>query len=280
MKHIIVPVDFSEEAIGSLEFSLKMARRLESHVIMVYVLEDKNALGAKSFEEGTAIAEQKFAELHKKFRSSIAPGVELTFKVRRGNIVDEVSKESNHEHASLIMCSSVRLSGFNALYKTNTAYKIIANTKPPVLSFKNDHIPETIKKILVPLDTTPETRQKATTAAEFAKAFHASVEILAMNTSGGKEAQRVLDNYTDQVELYFKDRKIPFHSECVTGSKVIKNMMDHAEKVNADVICIMTEQEVKTSNFLLGSFALQIVNESPVPVLSVRPRDTKVQSYR
>ena len=45
------------------------------------------------------------------------------------------------------------------------------------------------------------------------------------------------------------------------------------KKINADIITIMTEQELTTANLFLGAYAQQMVNHSPIPVLSVHAKE-------
>ncbi len=42
--------------------------------------------------------------------------------------------------------------------------------------------------------------------------------------------------------------------------------------IDADLIAIMSEQNKKHSSLLLGPFAQQMVNHSPVPIISLRPQ--------
>ena len=46
----------------------------------------------------------------------------------------------------------------------------------------------------------------------------------------------------------------------------------HTNKVNADMIAIMTEQESSFSTLIMGTFAQQMLSQSTIPVLTVRPR--------
>jgi hypothetical protein len=46
--------------------------------------------------------------------------------------------------------------------------------------------------------------------------------------------------------------------------------IDYALSKSADLISIMTEQETP-ANILLGPHAQQLVNQSPVPILSIHP---------
>ncbi|MFA5194156.1 MAG: universal stress protein, partial [Bacteroidales bacterium] len=47
----------------------------------------------------------------------------------------------------------------------------------------------------------------------------------------------------------------------------------YAEQIDADLIIIMTEQEEELSNIWLGPYAQQMVNNSPIPVMSVHPKE-------
>ena len=45
--------------------------------------------------------------------------------------------------------------------------------------------------------------------------------------------------------------------------------IEYALKVDANLISIMTEQEKTTKNLWLGAYAQQMVNHSPIPVMSI-----------
>jgi len=45
--------------------------------------------------------------------------------------------------------------------------------------------------------------------------------------------------------------------------------IDHAQKVGADLIVIMTEQETAISNIFVGPYAEQMIHKSRIPVLSM-----------
>ncbi len=57
------------------------------------------------------------------------------------------------------------------------------------------------------------------------------------------------------------------------GGNITNVTIAYAEKINADLIVIMTEQEPQIGSFFLGKFAQQMVNNSPVPVLVVPTRE-------
>jgi hypothetical protein len=49
--------------------------------------------------------------------------------------------------------------------------------------------------------------------------------------------------------------------------------IDYANKVDANLIIIMTEQVSSPSNLILGPYSLQMISRSPMPVMSVQPKE-------
>ncbi len=50
-----------------------------------------------------------------------------------------------------------------------------------------------------------------------------------------------------------------------------QNIIDYAIKADGDLIMIMTQQEIDFTNYFIGSTAQEILNNSEIPVLSIRP---------
>ena len=54
---------------------------------------------------------------------------------------------------------------------------------------------------------------------------------------------------------------------------MINTIIDFALNNKADLISIMTEQNETLADFVLGTYAQQMLNKSPIPVLSVTPKE-------
>mgnify|MGYP000974535028 CR=1 FL=1 len=63
------------------------------------------------------------------------------------------------------------------------------------------------------------------------------------------------------------------YTETIEADNITNATIKYAQKVNASLIAIMTEQETTASNILLGPYAQQMVNHSPIPVLSIQPKE-------
>ena len=82
--------------------------------------------------------------------------------------------------------------------------------------------------------------------------------------------------YMKQVISALKKEQIPYAYDYKLGANVTDSTIAYAESVNADLIIIMTEQEAQIGSFFYGKFAQQMVNRSPIPVLTLAPREDLV----
>jgi nucleotide-binding universal stress UspA family protein len=125
----------------------------------------------------------------------------------------------------------------------------------------------------LPIDSSQETRQKVPFAATIAELFNSKIHVLSLYTTNFKSVRKRVDNYAEQAINYLKDKKIKHTLEALVSDNVTKTTIEYATKVEADLIAIMTEQETTTANLFLGPYAQQMVNHSPIPILSVRSKE-------
>ena len=56
----------------------------------------------------------------------------------------------------------------------------------------------------------------------------------------------------------------------IQGSDLTEMTIEYAKSINADLISIMAEQGEQPVSLLLSPYAQQMVNLSPIPVLTIR----------
>jgi nucleotide-binding universal stress UspA family protein len=94
-----------------------------------------------------------------------------------------------------------------------------------------------------------------------------------------KAVRYKVDNYSKQVQKYLDEENIPYKVESVDAENITNATIEYAKAVDADMIAIMTEQETTTANLFLGAYAQQMVNHSPIPVLSIHAKEyVRIQS--
>jgi nucleotide-binding universal stress UspA family protein len=141
----------------------------------------------------------------------------------------------------------------------------------PVITVRQDFpAGKNIDRILVPVDSSPETLQKFPFIATLAEMFGSEVHLVATHYSQLKSIQRIAENLADQGAKYFEKHHVKLVRDKIISNDITKMTIDYALNMGADMVSIMTEQETP-ANILLGPHAQQMVNQSPVPILSIHP---------
>jgi nucleotide-binding universal stress UspA family protein len=194
--------------------------------------------------------------------------------LRKGKVYQEIANQAKYNDASIIIAGTHGVTGYEEFWIGSNAYRIVSYAPCPVITVRYDFEikPEGITSIILPIDSTQDTRQKVPFTVQIARAFQADVHILALYTTTIKSVQRKVDNYARQVQKFLDEAGVNYSTESMFADNITNAAIEYAGKVDADLLAIMTEQETTASNILLGPFAQQMVNHSPIPVLSIQPK--------
>ena len=276
MNEIIVAIDFSKGSLHALDYAIDFANHVKSNIMMVWVDGHLNQDFAFSAEvnEFRDEANKNMEEILKSRKGALKNG-KLSYKLRKGKIYQEIANQAKANNAKLVIAGTHGVTGYEEFWIGSNAYRIVSYAPCPVITVRYDFnmSEEGIKSIVLPIDNTLDTRQKVAFTVETAKAFGADIHILALYSTNIKTMQRKVDNSARQVQKLISDEGINHYLETVHADNITNASINYALKVNADLIAIMTEQETTASNILLGPFAQQMVNHSPVPVLSIQPKE-------
>jgi nucleotide-binding universal stress UspA family protein len=275
MKKILVAIDFSECSINALEHGITIANKADAGVEMMFVVKPDSSKDL--FTEGaqtlSAMVKDKFEELLEKYQPKLGKN-KLTYLIKQGKVYHEIITEADKKEVFLVIAGTHGSSGFEEFWMGSNANRIVSALRKPVITIRGGvSIKRDLEKIILPLDSTPETRQKVPFTAYMAKIFNAEVHILRVYTSNVAAVIRKVDSYSEQVVKHLEEENIHYVLESVHADNLTDATIDYALKVNANLISIMTEQEIATKNLLLGPYAQQMVNHSPIPVLSIHPKE-------
>lgn len=274
MKQIIVAIDFSKTSLNALAYGINIAGKAGADVQMVWV---DNTTSEEVVFEGFANEERNenvalLKELQEKYAKTLKGG-RLDFKTRKGKVYIELAQQAKSTGADLIIAGTHGVSGFEEYWIGSNAYRIVTSVPCPVITLRYDFHVGDIKKIVIPIDSSQETRQKIPVAAQIAQLFDSEIHILSLYSTPLKSVQKRIDNYAQQVAEYLEERKIRYIPVTKESDNITRTTIDYSEEIGADLIAIMTEQETTTANIFLGPYAQQIINNSPRPVLSLRSRE-------
>lgn len=275
MNKIIVAIDFSECSINAFLHGLSIAQKCSRDLVLVWVqkpVSEKDKFDKQS-KDPVKDVEKQFEELISKYQQEL-PANKISYKIRTGKVYREITAEAKEAHAMLVVAGTHGASGFEEFWIGSNANRIVSASPCPVLTIRAGvDVKRPLSRIVLPIDSTLETRQKTNFTGYLAKMHNAEIFILSLYSSRVKEIQKNVDLYAKQVALHLEEEGVTYHLEHAEADNISDKMIEFAQKIDANLISIMTEQETTTSNLWMGPYAHQTVNHSPVPVLSIHSKD-------
>lgn len=274
IKNFIVPIDFSEESLKGLKLALLFSKKTYANIQMVYVLKKTAENFPSNAELETEQAEEAFKQIIEKYTPELKNNSKLRYIIKKGKIYQEVANQAQSYKDSVVTASTHGVSGFEEFFIGSNAYKIISATEKPVITLRKGKCPGDIKRIVLPIDTGDDTRQKVPFTAELARLFDAKIHIIAVNSTKDDKAINKLRAYSTQVSGYLAG-KVKHETEELFGENISDLVINYAKAIKASMISIMTEQTSAIS-LILGNTAHQVINKSEIPVLSITPREIRI----
>lgn len=270
---IVVAIDFSDGSLNALNFAIKTANAIHSNIMLVWVQKGKDSNSIYSDASDPRLeVKKRFEELIEQHSEQLTGG-KFMYKIRQGKVYREIVNQAKYHDAAMIVAGTHGASGFEEFWIGSNAARLITYAECPVITIRNEYDCESeIKNILFPIDSTRETRQKLPFTAFLASKFNAKVTVLSLYSSTYQAIRDIVDSYTDQVKKYLDEREIENEVYSAEANNLTETTIEYAKKYECDLISIMTEQETTTSNLLIGPYAQQMVNHSPLPVISFRAK--------
>ncbi len=276
MKTIISAVDFSDCSINALEHAVSIAKHSGSNLLMLWVnnpYTTKTILSSDMSDDLVEEVEHQFTKLINKYSPEL-PDTKIDYIIREGKVYKEVVNQARESEAWLIVAGTHGSSGFEELWMGSNANRIVTAAPCPIITIRSGvEIGRKLEKIVMPMDNTMETRQKVPFTCELAQAFDAEVHILAIFTTTIEEIRDKVQIYSKQAAKYLKENNVKHQIIELEAENISTTTIEYAKKNDANLIAIMTEQEKTAINLWLGPYAQQMVHHSPIPVLSIHPKE-------
>ncbi len=272
-KHILVPIDFSDSSLHALDYAVMVANTLKYDILLIHV-KRKNAdydssISLKDFEEVLQSgAMDKFDQVLAQYRPLLHG--DLDYRIRDGRIYTEICNQAKYGDSSLIIMGTHGVSGFEEKWVGSNAFRVASHATCPVFTVRYDFPLRPVKRIIMPIDTSEDTRIKVPYVARLAQAFQAEVLALDVRDNNKISTRKVLNEYMAQVMSYLKRKNIVCTRESLKGGNLSDTIIEYALISDGDLVAMMIEQHDKSRNFLAGAHAQQIVNHSPIPVFTIR----------
>lgn len=281
IKNILVPIDFSPASLIALEHAKYIARQTKATLNLLHVHETPNFSASlkrllfKSDDDQKNVENSVDLDLQE-----IAAGLSSEYsqnvilKKTSGKIFKEIVEAAREVKADLILMGTHGSTVTDNFAGGSNTFRVACMSQCPVISVHSDSGNRGIKNIVLPLDNSRETREKVDDTIAMAKLFNSTIHIVTVTTSHDEVVKNRLMRVTEQVKNYIEEDKLEVVTNFFVGDNITELTLRYANKVNADMIVIMTEQEANLSGIFMGPSSQQMINHSYIPVMSIRPKDT------
>jgi len=276
---ILVPIGFSEQSIIALGQALNLAKIKNSDVVLLSVIEGQSMIESlflgDTSDELKAKVKSKLEDIASVYSSKY--GVDVDTMIAKGRVYEEVNKVADMISADLIVMGTNGVNSKSKFIGSN-AERVVRLSKCPVITIKGKSHRDGCENIILPLDLEKQTKEKVTYALEYARYWDATIRIVSVVLRDNNEERAKLIKNIKQVEQFILDAGVKCTSEIVEGEKK-RNLgdfvFDYEKKFDADMIMIMTKKEELTLSNNISVTARYIINNSDIPVMSIRPKEVK-----
>jgi nucleotide-binding universal stress UspA family protein len=272
MKKILVPCDFSEQAVSAFRFAIDVATQAKGeihlvHVVEVPVLHDSVLMPVMAFEEALfkelrEKAEKQFKSLREKY----APEkMKVTSRVIFGPVSRMLADYMEETKIDLVVMGTKGASGVREVLIGSNAEKMVRNAAVPVIAVKRYVKATTIKNIVFPNTLNTAHQEDLVMKVKALQSFFkATLHIVWINTPTNFTRDSVTHKRLQAFAKRFmlKDYTINVFNDPYEETGTI----NFAHEIGADMIAMGTHGRKGIAHFFSGSVAEDVVNHVDCPI--------------
>jgi len=283
---IVVPIDFSEQSLIALGQSFNLAREYSAEILLVHVMEESGILPkivtAKHITEVKKEIQKRLDKIAED--ASKKSKVLVDTMIAKGKVYDKIIEVADMVGALMIIMGCNSRKKLRARFIGSNALRVVREAPCPVITIKGKHHRDGCKNVVLPLDLTKETKDKVLQAIAVAKlgSFNSAIRVVSVLQGSDEFLVNRLTRQLEQVKSFIQKQSVECTAEIIKtekgGETLAHCIIDYANKVEGDLLMIMTQQETNVTRMFIGSTAQEVVNNSDIPVMSNIPKTHKYQT--
>ena len=277
---ILVPLGLSDQSIIALGQACNLAKIKQSKVVLLSVIEEQSMIQSLFLDDQTD-------ELKNKVKSKLDDiaadycknfSIDIEVMVAKGRVYEQINEVADMISADLIVMGTNGASSRVKRFIGSNAERVVRLSKCPVITIKGKNNRNGCKNIVLPLDLEKETKEKVTYALQYARYWNATIRVVSVILKNNNEVRDKLTRNLKQVEKFIINAGVNCTAELLEGEEkqTLGNFVFNYQKnVDADLIIIMNKKEELSFSNNISVTARYIINNSDVPVMSIRPKDKR-----
>ena len=283
MERILIPVDFSKDSVNAVKYGINIANKLEANVRLIHVRTGDNyapefagnEILLRINDQLTVWIEELLASVKVDYH---VKGGTIDYKIRKGNVYQEISNQAKYDDASMIVVASHGISGFQDKFIGSNAYRLVANAPCPTIVVRHGiEYDMDIEKIVVPVDFDKESTKKVPVVTGLASVFSSKIYLVGLKDASFSNVIERINNQMALIERFIKQNAdLEVEKIVLSGRNLSKKLREYAKEVDADLLAIRIHHSTNPFANIFRPFTNEMVNFSPIPVLVIPTEDVVV----
>lgn len=263
-KLIVVPWDFTHVAGHALAHAVKISLMVGNDICLLHIVESGITPKAEAIKR---LQLQRLTD-----ENSKKYNVPVTYHISKGSIFSAIAEFANEKEASLVVMGTHGMKGMQKL-TGSWALKVIVKSKIPFIVIQDPpDDQERYHNIVFPIDFRGENKEKIKMAIFMGKFFESKIHMIVVVNTDKNLLKKTNINLNFAVK-YLIQNNIDYEIHNIPRGNLAQQTIDFAQKINADLILIVTTKNITFADYVIGaSEQFIIANSSKIPVCCVNPK--------
>jgi nucleotide-binding universal stress UspA family protein len=273
MKRILVPTDFSDHAESALKIAAQIAKKDNSEIVLLHMLEIPNQMkdaisSSATIPEVVLFIKKAQEKLHSIKSLNFLEGIAVSEAIQFEKAFDGILHFIKNNSVDLIVMGSHGVSGMEEVLIGSNTEKIVRLSDVPVLVIKEETKTLQGNTFVFASDFSKETEEPFKKMIEFASIFKAKLHLVMICTPNSFKTT------TDANEIlhdFLKKHTVSNYETAIYNDlNIEKGILNFAQSINADAIGLCTHGRTGLSHFFSGSIGEDIANHAVRPVITFK----------
>lgn len=278
-KKIVVSVDFTPSSEAAIAVAHKFAAMHGAEMVLVHAVEHafaESIADPAHLERKREYSTKMLDKLVEQYNSVDVP---VTRLLMEGKPYKEILKAASEINAEMIVMGTWGSHAIETGMIGSNVNKVVRSARIPVVTVTRKPEGENFSKILIAVDPQFGIKELRHILQDYNRAYNPVVELVSIAAS---------EKEVDELKNYLKKQSAALHEQGIkdvittvrVGGIISDAILSYVKEGGHDMIWMETHGRHGISGWILGSITEEVLQYSPVPVMSLHPeRESKVNFY-
>lgn len=271
MKSILIPTDFSANAMNALNYAVKIAKDLNASTTILHVYHtpvvDIN-MPAYMIQDLALEADKRASEMISSIEKEVRtkyPDLEIRTVLENGYVIESICEFVEQEGIDLIIMGTKGASGIDEILIGSNTAKIIEAACCPVLAIPENAGYTKPQNILYASELEDDDVKTINEVNDFAALFNAKLKVLHVKNDEQLELVNTDIRITD-LQKKFQNESIEF--VLITSDEMLEGLDKYLDKKHPDILAIATHKRSFFEKLFHRSYAKRMAYHAKVPLIA------------